>query len=74
METAEERNNVLQCSTPLQGIECDENGLPVGYTVEEVTNRLNQELIDFYGEDIRKMVNEARVKWEKKYSWRFDPL
>jgi len=47
---------------------------PRYYTVEEVFDELDQNLIDFYGEEVLGMINESRAEWNKKSPWKFDPL
>jgi hypothetical protein len=58
----------------LPGVEYDANGMPAGYTVEEVFDKLDKGLIEFYGEDVRKMVNERRTQWNNESFWKFDLL
>lgn len=54
------------------GIELDENGMPVGCcTVEELFDRLDEEFIEFYGEYGRTLINESRIEWNKWGIWNF---
>jgi len=47
---------------PDVGIEYDLNGRPFGITVDEWMDRLGRKLIDFYGADFRRMLNQARAE------------
>ena len=54
------------------GIELDENGMPIGcFTLEEIFDELDEEFIEFYGEYGRKLVNEWRTEWNKDGIWNF---
>jgi hypothetical protein len=54
------------------GIELDENGMPIGcFTLEEIFDELDEEFIEFYGEYGRKLVNESRMEWNKDGIWNF---
>ncbi|MDR0815195.1 MAG: hypothetical protein LBN37_05535 [Bacteroidales bacterium] len=58
----------------IPGVEYDDNGKPVGYTIQEVFDELDRETIALYGESARKSVNEKRAEWNKIYPWKFDYL
>jgi hypothetical protein len=45
----------------LPGVEYDENGKPVGITLEEWMDRLDLKLVAHYGEEFRVPLNAARV-------------
>ena len=55
-------------------IEYDAKGNPVGITVEEWFDKLDNLLAEHYGEDFRKRLNESRRQWNKKGRWHFDML
>ena len=46
---------------PVEGIEYDQDGQPDGITLDEWIDRLGTKLIDFYGDDFRRMLNQARA-------------
>ena len=46
---------------PAVGIEYDQTGRLSGITVDEWMDRLGRKLIDFYGDDFRRQLNQARV-------------
>ena len=55
------------------GITFDENGEPEGKTIVEIMDKLDRKFVNFYGEYGRRMVNEDRERWNKKYPpWHFD--
>ena len=55
------------------GVEFDENGEPIGYTIEEIMDNLDSQFVEFYGEYGRRMVNARRERWNRKYyPWHFD--
>jgi len=58
----------------IPGIEYDENGLPAGYSIQEVFDELDNNLIAQFGQEGRKIVNESRDEWNKKYPWHFEKL
>jgi hypothetical protein len=58
----------------LPGVEYDENGKPIWYTVEEWFDELDKKLIAHYGEDFRKLANERRTRWNELGRWKFDML
>jgi len=47
---------------PVAGIEYDLDGRPAGITVEEWMDRLGRKLIPLYGDDFRRMLNQARAE------------
>jgi hypothetical protein len=59
-------------STRLPGVDYDENGQPIGYTVNEVFDQFDREMIATYGEYGRQLVNESRTKWNKQGPWKFE--
>jgi hypothetical protein len=63
METIDRAQNAdITTEERILGVEYDESGQPVGITVDEWMDRLGNKLIDHYGEDFRKMLNEARAE------------
>ena len=46
--------------SPVVDVDYLPNNCPSGITVEEWIDRLGIKLIDFYGEDFRQMLNQAR--------------
>jgi hypothetical protein len=58
----------------ISGIEYDENFQPVGISVEEWMDMLDNRLIDHFGEDFRMRVNASRERWNKTGRWHFDKL
>ena len=56
------------------GVEYDENGCPVGISVEELFDKLDKRLLEHYGEDFRNRVNASRQRWNEKGVWHFDML
>jgi hypothetical protein len=54
----------------------DAEGRPVGcYTVEQVFDELDRELIAHYGERGRRLANQERMEWNTRYpGWHFDML
>ncbi|MDR0815186.1 MAG: hypothetical protein LBN37_05490 [Bacteroidales bacterium] len=58
----------------ISGVEYDENGNPIWYTVEEWFDELDKRLITHYGEDFRQLVNQSRTEWNKGDDWHFDLL
>lgn len=56
-------------------IEFDADGKPIGYTVEEIFDEIDRELIDRCGEYGRKLANDERAEWNARYSaWHFETL
>ena len=47
---------------PDAGIDYDLNDRPSGISVEDWMNRLGRKLITHYGDDFRRMLNEARAE------------
>ena len=45
-----------------------------GYSIQEVFDELDKEMITYYGEYGRELVNEEREEWNLKYPWHFDKL
>ena len=43
-------------------IEYDLNTLPVGITLDEWMDKLGKKLINHYGNDFRRLLNQARVE------------
>jgi hypothetical protein len=60
------QNSTITTEERIPGVEYDEDGQPTGITVDEWMDRLGRKLIDHYGEDFRKMLNEARAEREMK--------
>ncbi|GHT25050.1 hypothetical protein FACS189430_11080 [Bacteroidia bacterium] len=58
----------------IAGVEYDENGQPIWYTVEDWFDELDRRLIGHYGEKFRATVNETRAEWNKKGDWNFAQL
>ena len=57
----------------IRGIELDENGDPVDCcTPVELFDRLDRKLVDLYGEEGRRMVNEDREEWNRTGPWHFE--
>jgi hypothetical protein len=59
---------------PLPGVEYDEHGIPVCYTVPECFDALDKKLIAHFGEEYRLLTNKRRKKWNKEGIWKFDLL
>jgi hypothetical protein len=59
---------------PLSGVAYDEHGIPIGSTVPEWFDELDQKLIDYFGETYRGLANERRTRWNKQETWKFDRL
>jgi hypothetical protein len=55
-------------------ITCDENGMPVGCSVPEWFDKLDNRLVEHYGEEFRTLANERRLRWNKKGMWNFDEI
>ena len=47
---------------PVEEIEYNPDGRPVGITLDEWMDRLGRKLINFYGDDFRCMLNQARAE------------
>ncbi|MDR2041008.1 MAG: hypothetical protein LBP98_01665 [Tannerella sp.] len=64
----------LAGTEPLKGVEYDEHGIPLGYTVMEWFDALDQKLIANGGEEYREQANQRRSEWNKEGQWKFDML
>ena len=54
------------------GVEFDENGRPIGCTIVELMDELDQKFVNFYGEYGRQMVNARRERWNQDGLWHFE--
>jgi hypothetical protein len=64
----------LAGTEPLKGVEYDEHGIPIGYTVMEWFDELDRKLIAHWGEEYRELTNQRRSEWNKEGQWKFDML
>ncbi|MDR3365735.1 MAG: hypothetical protein LBO71_02040 [Prevotellaceae bacterium] len=64
----------LAGAAPLEGVEYDERGIPIGYTVMEWFDELDQKLIAHWGEEYRELANKRRTGWNEEGQWKFDIL
>jgi hypothetical protein len=51
-----------------------EHGIPVSCTVPEWFDKLDDGLIEHFGENYRILANERRRRWNKDGLWKFDQL
>lgn len=58
----------------LEGVEYDEHGIPIGCTVMEWFDALDQKLTKHFGEEYRRLANERRAEWSENGPWKFDVL
>jgi hypothetical protein len=56
------------------GMEYAEKGNPVGISLEEWMDMLDNRLIEHFGDDFRNRVNESRKRWNSTGRWHFDTL
>ena len=73
LEKVPQKTSMTMTRPDYPGVEFDENGRPIGCTVFELMDELDGKFVDFYGEYGRRMVNEDRERWNRKYPhWHFD--
>ena len=56
------------------GVEFDENGRPLWYTVDEWIDKLDREFADHYGEEYRVLANKRRAQWNRYSTHHFEKL
>ena len=56
------------------GVEFDENGQPLWYTVPEWFDALDRKLIDHFGDEYRDLANKRRSRWNSRGKWRFQKM
>jgi hypothetical protein len=52
----------IPATARIPGVEYDVNGKPVGISLNEWMDKLDRKLVAHYGEDFRKMLNQARIE------------
>jgi len=48
------------------GVEFDEHGHPVWYTIDEWIDGLDRKLVDHFGNEYRELANKRRSRWNKE--------
>ena len=55
-----QRKELEQC-----GVEFDENGQPVWYTIAEWIDELDRKLVGHFGDEYRELANKRRSRWNR---------
>jgi hypothetical protein len=72
--TVDQMRETVEAAKSYPNVECDENGMPVGCTVEHWFDELDKRLIAHFGEEYRLLANKRREKSNKRGLWEFDML
>ena len=48
------------------GVEFDEHGQPVWYTIDEWVDELDRKLADHFGDEYRELANKRRSRWNRE--------
>jgi hypothetical protein len=72
--TVPDMRETVEAAKLYPNVTCDENGMPIGCSVEQWFDKLDKKLIEHFGEEFRIMVNESRSEWNEKGYYTFDLL
>jgi hypothetical protein len=72
--TVNQMRETVEAAKLYPNVECDENGMPVGCTVEHWFDELDKRLIAHFGEEYRQLANTRRTKWNQRGNRNFDLL
>ena len=56
------------------GVEFDENGRAIWYTLDESIDKLDRKLAEHYGEEYRVLSNKQRAQWNRYSTHHFEKL
>jgi hypothetical protein len=72
--TVDQMRETVEAAKLYPNVECDENGMPVGCTVEQWFDELDKKLIAHFGEEFRQLANTRRIRWNQRGNRNFDLL